>query len=117
MDQYLIEFNQLAMAYAEGSDAMLNRVMLRDNIGIAALLELKDPSLRLSPMHILVSNAHIHWDPEFCDVKLIQTVMLLQELDTIVMKAQSERGIGAKTPVPGLLRPVPRRQSLTLYTL
>ena len=21
---------------------------------------------------ILVSTAHIHWDPEFCDVKLIQ---------------------------------------------
>ena len=38
---YLIEFNQIAMATAEGSEDMLNRVMTKDNIGLAALLELK----------------------------------------------------------------------------
>ena len=37
--EHLIEFNQLAMANAEGSDQMLNRVMTKDNIGLAALLE------------------------------------------------------------------------------
>ena len=37
----LIEFNQLAMANAEGSDHMLNRVMTKDNIGLTALLETK----------------------------------------------------------------------------
>ena len=31
--EHLIEFNQLAMANAEGSDDMLNRVMTKDNIG------------------------------------------------------------------------------------
>ncbi|KAH0560729.1 hypothetical protein KQX54_007687 [Cotesia glomerata] len=36
--EHLVEFNQLAMANAEGSDNMLNRVMPRDNIGLAALL-------------------------------------------------------------------------------
>ena len=44
LEDYLIEFNQLAMAHAEGSDAMLNRVMLKDNIGIVALLEVRDSS-------------------------------------------------------------------------
>ena len=79
------------MAHAEGSEAMLNRVMLRDNIGIAVLLELKDASSpHHSPQHLLVSNAHIHWDPEFSDVKLIQTIMLMNELDTIILRAQSE---------------------------
>ena len=104
VEQYLIEFNQLAMAHAEGSEAMLNRVMLRDNIGIGALLELKDASrgVQVTPQHLLVANAHIHWDPEFCDVKLIQTIMLMNELDSIVMRVQSERGIGYKTPVPGM---------------
>ena len=29
---------------------------------------------------MIVCTAHIHWDPEFCDVKLIQTMMLMSEL-------------------------------------
>lgn len=37
-----VEFNQLAMANAEGSDDMLNRVMTKDNIGLAAMLETKE---------------------------------------------------------------------------
>lgn len=103
LEDYLIEFNQLAMAHAEGSDAMLNRVMLRDNIGIAALLEVKDSNaMHMPSQHVLVANAHIHWDPEYADVKLIQTLMLTNELNTIIMKAQSERGIGFKTPIPGM---------------
>ena len=103
LEDYLIEFNQLAMAHAEGSDAMLNCVMLKDNIGIAALLEVKDCSaLHMPSQHVLVANAHIHWDPEFADVKLIQTLMFTNELNNIVMKAQTERGIGFKTPIPGM---------------
>lgn len=90
------------MAHAEGSESMLNRVMVRDNIGIAILLEVQPPSnSTMPPQHILVANAHIHWDPEYADVKLIQTVMLMNELDSIVMKAQSEKGLGYKTAVPG----------------
>ena len=102
MEDYLIEFNQLAMANSEGSESMLNRVMLRDNIGIAVLLVMNPPNnSHMRSQHILVANAHIHWDPEYADVKLIQTVMLMNELDSIVMKAQGERGIGFKTAVPG----------------
>lgn len=37
-----MEFNQLAMANSEGSDDMLNRVMPKDNIGLAALLKTKE---------------------------------------------------------------------------
>lgn len=37
-----MEFNQLAMANSEGSDHMLNRVMPKDNIGLAALLKTKE---------------------------------------------------------------------------
>ena len=40
--EHLVEFNQLAMANAEGSDDMLNRVMTKDNIGLAALLQTKE---------------------------------------------------------------------------
>lgn len=90
--EYLIEFNQLAMANASGADDMLNRVMTKDNIGIAALLELKEGYLNygnevnMPRQQVLVSNVHIHWDPEFKDVKLIQTVMLMHELMNIMQE-------------------------------
>lgn len=91
LKDHLIEFNQLAMANAEGSDNMLNRVMPKDNIGLAALLKIKESAWEgLTPEQahivqpILVCTAHIHWDPEFCDVKLIQTMMLCNELKTIL---------------------------------
>lgn len=36
---------------------------------------------------LFVCTAHIHWDPEYCDVKIVQTLMLLNELKTIVDNA------------------------------
>ena len=33
---------------------------------------------------LVVCTAHIHWDPEFCDVKLVQTMMLVHELAKVV---------------------------------
>lgn len=41
MKEHLIEFTQLAMANHDGSEDMLNRVMPKDNIGLAALLQTK----------------------------------------------------------------------------
>ena len=33
---------------------------------------------------LLVATCHIHWDPDYSDVKLIQTMMLMNELKNIV---------------------------------
>lgn len=128
---YLIEFNQIAMATAEGSEDMLNRVMTKDNIGLAALLEVKqddsasdlitpnskspngtgkdgnstnsssstnssnsiNSNSNTSPNNkqlLLVCTAHIHWDPEYCDVKLVQTLMFTNEIKQIVEQANRE---------------------------
>ena len=96
---YLIEFNQIAMATAEGSEDMLNRVMTKDNIGLAALLEVKQEDVNSGDIItgklnkdqnkqlLLVSTAHIHWDPDYCDVKLIQTLMLTNEIKLIIEQA------------------------------
>jgi mRNA deadenylase 3'-5' endonuclease subunit Ccr4 len=43
---------------------------------------------------ILVCSAHIHWDPEFCDVKLIQTMMLMEQLRQIVESCHNLRFAG-----------------------
>jgi CCR4-NOT transcription complex subunit 6 len=99
LKDYLVEFNQIAMQTAEGSEDMLNRVMTKDNIGVAALLETKQEEPYISSSNgqnqsnkqlILVFTAHIHWDPEYCDVKLIQTLMLTNELKRIVEQAMRE---------------------------
>lgn len=39
--EHVIEFTQLAIAKAEGSEHMLNRVMTRDNIALAAVLRIR----------------------------------------------------------------------------
>ena len=33
---------------------------------------------------LMVSTAHIHWDPQLPDVKLVQTMMLVEELQKFV---------------------------------
>jgi CCR4-NOT transcription complex subunit 6 len=91
---------------------MMNRVMTKDNIGLVALLETKEEiyshtfsngkntfsiiNLRFFVLGVLSSDhkqmlfvctAHIHWDPEYCDVKVVQTLMLLSELKTIMEDA------------------------------
>lgn len=80
MEQRLIEFNQIAMRRPDfqKTDDMFNRVMTKDNIAVVALLE-----HRLSGARLIVANAHIYWDPEFKDVKLVQVAMLMDELQKI----------------------------------
>lgn len=94
--EHLVEFNQLAIETAEGSHDMINRVMTKDNIGLAALLETKEavwenglpPEGQVRQL-LLVATCHIHWDPECCDVKLIQTMMLMKKLKNILEESQT----------------------------
>jgi len=39
---HLVEFNQVAIEAADGSHDMINRVMTKDNIGLALMLETTD---------------------------------------------------------------------------
>ena len=47
---------------------------------------------------ILVATCHVHWDPEYSDVKLIQTMMLMHELRNIIQDTQMSLRPGAQTP-------------------
>lgn len=73
--KHLVEFNQMAMSNADGSDDMLNRVMTKDEIGLAALLQTKEaafdetnpaPDSHQVNQPLLVCTTHIHWNPEVC---------------------------------------------------
>lgn len=48
VQKHTVEFNQLAMANSEGSEAMLNRVMTKDNIGVAVLLEIRREMMEMT---------------------------------------------------------------------
>lgn len=48
VQKHTVEFNQLAMANSEGSEAMLNRVMTKDNIGVAVLLEMRREMIEMT---------------------------------------------------------------------
>ena len=86
LDKMLIEFSQLALNRPEfkKSEDVYNRVMPKDNIAVVALLE----SVQAPYQRLLVANAHIHWDPNFCDVKMVQAALLMDE----VTKLASEYG-------------------------
>jgi len=93
LKDHLIEFNQVAIEAADGQHDMINRVMTKDNIGLGVMLETTEAAWRNGVpggevgggrQVLLVATCHVHWDPEFCDVKLIQTMMLMHKLQSII---------------------------------
>ncbi len=60
---------------------MFNRVITKDNIAVITLLENRETLSR-----VIVANCHIHWDPSYADVKLVQVAMLMDELDKLGQK-------------------------------
>ncbi|KAJ2682469.1 Glucose-repressible alcohol dehydrogenase transcriptional effector [Coemansia spiralis] len=82
---HLLEFQQSALSRKDfrKCDDFFNRFMTKDNIvGFAVLKHHKLPG---EPT-VFVANAHVHWDPEFTDVKMVQTAMLTEELAMLVKK-------------------------------
>ena len=49
---------------------------------------------------ILVTTCHVHWDPEFSDVKLVQTMMLMSEIKNIIEDTQRRLRPGITNPDP-----------------
>ncbi|KAI7891131.1 Endonuclease/exonuclease/phosphatase [Mucor mucedo] len=83
IEHHLLEYNQKALQRPDfkASDDIYNRVMTKDNVAVMIVLENKETLARL-----LVVNSHIHWHPQDADVKLVQTGMLMDELDKFAAK-------------------------------
>ncbi|PVG01000.1 hypothetical protein CPB86DRAFT_699993 [Serendipita vermifera] len=75
-----IEFMSVALQRSDlaKTEDMFNRVTTKDHIALACLLEEINTGIRL-----IVANAHVFWDPEFSDVKLVQVALLVHELESI----------------------------------
>ncbi len=78
MEEHIIEYQSVAITKHKdfGSEDAFNRMVTKDNVGVVAILQLKDEN-NITPKKgtgrvVLVSNTHIHWNPEHKDVKLMQ---------------------------------------------
>jgi CCR4-NOT transcription complex subunit 6 len=60
------------------TEDMFNRVMNRDHIAVVTLLEHRHSGSRL-----IIANAHLYWDHDFRDVKIVQVGILVDELQRI----------------------------------
>jgi CCR4-NOT transcription complex subunit 6 len=88
VEEHVLEFQSKAVEKHEQSPApdIISRLMPKDNIAVIAVLQLKDSQRRhrrgrqAAAPKLIVSNAHIHWDPEYADVKLLQVHLLIEEL-------------------------------------
>ncbi|KAJ1561836.1 Glucose-repressible alcohol dehydrogenase transcriptional effector [Cladochytrium tenue] len=93
----VIEFQQLAIHRPDvrKTEDIFNRVMIKDNIAVIAVLESKqNPANK-----ILVANAHLHWDPAYSDVKLMQTAMLVEEIQRISSSFAAKSNDSTALPV------------------
>ncbi|KAK0462617.1 Endonuclease/exonuclease/phosphatase [Desarmillaria tabescens] len=80
VEKVLIEFSAVAMQRQDfkKTDDMFNRVLGKDHIAVVCLLEDKQTGTRY-----VIANAHIHWDPAYRDVKLVQVALLVEEIEKV----------------------------------
>jgi CCR4-NOT transcription complex subunit 6 len=78
VENHLVEFSTVAMQRSDfkKTDDMFNRVLGKDHVAVICLFENKETGSRL-----IVVNTHLHWDPQFCDVKLVQTALMIEEVE------------------------------------
>jgi len=78
VEKQLLEFHAVAMQRPDfkKTEDMFNRVLGKDHIAVISLLEDIKTGTRF-----IVANAHIHWDPAYSDVKLVQTALMVEEVE------------------------------------
>lgn len=80
--QFPIDFYQKMAQDARfcSNQELVDRYGKKDNIAIGALLE------RPNGQQLLVVNTHIFWDPEYPDIKLVQVLLLIEEIRRILVR-------------------------------
>lgn len=74
LDKQVFDFNTIAINRPDmkKDHDIFNRVMPKDNIGMLCFFESRQTGARM-----IVANAHLAWEPELADVKLVQTAILM----------------------------------------
>eukprot|EP00049_Salpingoeca_infusionum_P018678 m.358289 g.358289 ORF g.358289 m.358289 type:complete len:495 (-) comp18103_c0_seq1:768-2252(-) len=76
LKEHLIQFSSESGRHYNNCAAMIDRVMSKDNIALLAVLE----SVEHPGKKVVVCNLHLTWDPQFKDVKVIQTMLALNAM-------------------------------------
>jgi CCR4-NOT transcription complex subunit 6 len=78
LEKQVVEMSNIAINRPDMNKAhdIFNRVMPRDNIGVVVFLE-----NRMTGSRLIVANTHLHWDPVYSDVKLVQTAILIEQIN------------------------------------
>ncbi|KAJ9061136.1 Glucose-repressible alcohol dehydrogenase transcriptional effector [Entomophthora muscae] len=101
IESRIVEFNAVVGREEFKSQDTFNRLMNKDNVAGLVLFETVEKKTRL-----LVANAHVHWDPEYADVKLVQVAVLTKEMEAIVEQHTKKLQTSAKD------HPLPNHQRL-----
>ncbi|KAK4203038.1 Endonuclease/exonuclease/phosphatase [Triangularia verruculosa] len=77
LQKEMLDYPQLIMARPDmkQNHDVYNRAMPKDNIGTICMLESRETGARM-----VVANTHLAWEPELCDVKILQTACLLEHV-------------------------------------
>lgn len=117
LEEFWIEYQSNSIKRYEkefpGSVDALDRLMTKDQIAVATVFrcippsELKTgkPDPKEKERIVVVVNTHIHWDPEYPDVKLMQVCMLMEELEAIT--SNNKRYAGAPFLICGDFNSMP----------
>lgn len=99
VEEHIVEYQSIGMTkhkdFQDDPEAF-SRLITKDNIAVVVILQVlgeqNSPPNGKSPMknkwgvknrHVLISNTHIHWNPEHADVKLMQVQLLLEQISHI----------------------------------
>jgi len=98
-EDQVIEYQAMALLRHDTiGQSGINRMMTKDNIALTVLLKpIKGSSLSIQPGAgendcLLIVNTHIHWDPNYSDVKLMQVQMLVEHLQELSKRHLRTRG-------------------------
>lgn len=104
IEHHLLEYNQKVLQRADFKqcDDIYNRVMTKDNIAVMTILENKETLSRT-----LVVNSHVHWNPQFSDVKLVQVGMMMEEVERFGIKHLTPPATSPLGPTYGNINSLP----------
>ena len=96
IDKKVLEYGRLVISQDKfkKTDDIFNRFMNKDNIALVSILQHTSSGKKL-----VVANTHLHWDPEYNDVKAMQVAVLLEELQGVVKKYTNGRDDINKIPL------------------
>lgn len=104
IEKQTLDFSSLALKnndFKKTADTY-NRVLNKDNVALIGLLEHRHTGQR-----VIVTNTHLHWDPAYNDVKLIQVALLLDEVERFADKAAKDsHRVSAASTQPGDAPPI-----------